>query len=279
VSLTHLHGATKLSQVHPIGKRAQLLFTQARRRGILRTSAVELSRQTSSSHAFALPKDGSASSHRAPPTAKPSGSVSNEEGRFGNRLRPSQYVREPCRATRFPALGSASHPKLVHQPRPAASALPDFADTPTAGSRARLGGTRTTRGRRTLGEPIPRAAAPRASTRSGKVEAGDRVWRSKVPTHRRSREAASGRLSGPRHRHPGGHAFGVPSRGPAPCLPPPTRAHGSCASGSKAGKDRSPSTSNGRGSPSRSQQVLERKTQHPARRLIHRSAWRGILRS
>jgi hypothetical protein len=43
VSLTHLHGATKLSQVHPIGKRAQLLFTQARRRGILRTSPLRSS--------------------------------------------------------------------------------------------------------------------------------------------------------------------------------------------------------------------------------------------
>jgi hypothetical protein len=145
--------------------------------------------------------------------------------------------------------------------------------------RARLGGTRTAKGSRTLGEPTPRAAATRASTRTGKVEAGDRVWRSKVPTHRRSREAASGRPPGPRHRHPGGHAFGVPSRGPAPCLPPPTRAHGSCASGSKAGKDRSPPTSNGRGSPSRSQQVLERKTQHPARRLIHPSAWRDCMKS
>ena len=31
MSLTHLHGATKLSQVHPLGKRAQLFFTQARR--------------------------------------------------------------------------------------------------------------------------------------------------------------------------------------------------------------------------------------------------------
>ncbi len=40
MSLTHLHGATKLRQVHPIGKRAQLLFTQPRRRRILRTSPI-----------------------------------------------------------------------------------------------------------------------------------------------------------------------------------------------------------------------------------------------
>src|SRR5215211_9232292 len=68
---------------------ATLLFTEVPRSGILRSSAGELSRATSSSHAVALPKDAPASSHRAPPTAKPSGSVSNEEGRFGNRLRPS----------------------------------------------------------------------------------------------------------------------------------------------------------------------------------------------
>ena len=37
--LTHLHGATKLSQVHPLGKRAQLLYTQASRSGILRTTS------------------------------------------------------------------------------------------------------------------------------------------------------------------------------------------------------------------------------------------------
>ena len=47
------------------------------------------SRSTASSHAGALSKDGSVSSPRAPPTATPSGSVSNEEGRFGNRLHPS----------------------------------------------------------------------------------------------------------------------------------------------------------------------------------------------
>jgi hypothetical protein len=65
-------------------------FCELRLDGVLRSSAVELSRSTASSHAVALPKDGSTSSHRAPPTAKPSGSVSSEEEHFGSRLRSSQ---------------------------------------------------------------------------------------------------------------------------------------------------------------------------------------------
>src|SRR5215216_2710937 len=124
--------------------------------------------------------------------------------------------------------------------------------------------------------PVQRRLEPALGL--GKVEAGDRVWRSKGPTHRSSREAASGRLSGPRHRHPGGHVFGALSRGLVPYPPPPTRAHGSCASGSKAGKDRSPPTSRDRRSRSRSRQALERKAQHPAWRLIHRSAWNRYSR-
>src|SRR5215213_4166056 len=57
------------------------LFTEVHRSGILRSLAVELSRSSSSSHAVALHKYAPASSHRAPPKAKPSGWVSNEEGR------------------------------------------------------------------------------------------------------------------------------------------------------------------------------------------------------
>ena len=117
--------------------------------------------------------------------------------------------------------------------------------------------------------PVQRRLEPALGL--GKVEAGDRVWRSKVPTHRRSREAASGRLSGPRHRHPGGHVFGALSRGLVPYPPPPTTAHGSCASGSKAGKDRSPPTSNGRDS---QRTAVQRRASHrnstfPARSEHH----------
>jgi hypothetical protein len=64
VSFTHLHSATKLSQVHPLGKRAQLLFTQARRRDSKKFGCSKQCSQASTSGCRAL--GGGSSAGQAP---------------------------------------------------------------------------------------------------------------------------------------------------------------------------------------------------------------------